>query len=249
MEIYWKNLVLYSVMIGAAVVAGGVIPVFLIWTRKQLHFLLALSAGLMLGAALVHLLPSAFELIGRAATLWCVGGFLLLYLIEKFLTTHLCALLECEVHSMGIAAVIGISAHAFTDGVALGSGLLVSELGLIVFLTIFFHKLPEAFALTTILIHEKQGRGRILFFNLLLIAMIPAGALLVRFLSGLQGPGLTGIALAFSAGTFLHISLSDLLPHVHEHAQRRFPIVVCFLIGLAAMFLLDQFLGHEGLHH
>ena len=248
METFWGTLSVYSGMISTSVVAGGLIPLFLSWTRKQLHLLLSLSAGLMLGATLIHLLPSSFELIGKEAPLWVLGGFLFLYVFEKFVTVHICETLECDVHPMGLSAVIGISAHALTDGIALGSGLLVSRLGFVVFLTIFFHKLPEAFALTTILIHESQGRARIVFLNLLLIAMVPLGALLVHGVIGSENIRFAGIALAFSAGTFLHISLSDLLPHVHEHAERRYPIYISFLAGLLAMFVLHEVLDHGGLN-
>lgn len=246
MESFWSNLSVYSGVISTSVVAGGVIPLFLSWTRKQLHLLLALSAGLMLGATLIHLLPAAFDLMGKRATVWVLAGFLFLYVFEKFVTAHICEVFECEVHAMGISAVIGISAHALTDGIALGSGLLVSQLGFVVFLTIFFHKLPEAFALTTILLHEKQKRSRIVLMNLLLIAMVPVGALLVRGLVGADNLRFTGMALAFSAGTFLHISLSDLLPHVHEHAEKRYPIYISFLMGLLMMVLLHRALDHGG---
>jgi zinc and cadmium transporter len=185
--------------------------------------------------------------MGKSAPFWVLAGFLVLYLFEKFVTVHICEALECEVHAMGISAVIGISAHALTDGIALGSGLLVSQLGFVVFLTIFFHKLPEAFVLTTILLHESQGKIRIIALNLLLIAMVPLGALLVHGLIGANNVRFAGMALAFSAGTFLHISLSDLLPHVHEHAERQYPIYISFLAGLLAMFLLDRGLHHGGL--
>ena len=249
METFWGRLFLYSGMISTSVMVGGVLPVFLQWTRDQLHRLLSFSAGLMLGATLIHLLPASFELIGKDASIWVLAGFLLLFIFEKFLTVHICELLECEVHSMGIAAVIGISAHALSDGVALGSGLLVSEVGFVVFLTIFFHKLPEAIALTTILMHEKQAKARIIFFNLLLIAMVPLGALLVHLMmasSGLNVARISGIALAFSAGTFLHISLTDLLPHAHEHAQNPSHIFLPFLGGLAAMMILELVVHHHG---
>src|SRR5262249_13741546 len=148
----------------------------------------------------------AFELTGKEAPVYVLAGFLFLYLFEKFVTVHICEALECEVHqTVGIAAAVGISAHALSDGVALGSGLLVSELGFVVFLTIFFHKLPEAIALTTVLLHEKHGKARIIVFNLIVIAMVPIGALLVHLFAGSGNVRFAGMALAFSAGTFLHI--------------------------------------------
>jgi zinc and cadmium transporter len=236
-------------MISAAVVAGGIIPVFLTWTKKYIHYLLAFSAGLMLGATLIHLFPEAVEVLGGRASFWVLAGFVFLYIFQKFLTVHICEMLECEVHKLGISAGIGICAHSLTDGVALGSGLLVGgtgKLGLVVFLIIFFHKLPEAFALTCVLVQEAHSRSRIVFFNLLLILTVPLGAALV-YLFGAIHPEVTGAALAFSAGTFLHISLSDLLPHVHEHAERQVPIVVSFLVGLAAMYGV-QWVVRQGGH-
>jgi zinc and cadmium transporter len=231
----------YSGMISTSVVAGGIIPVFLSWTRKYIHYLLAFSAGLMLGATLIHLFPEAVEILGGRASLWVLAGFVFLYIFQKFLTVHICEMLECEVHKLGISAGIGICAHSITDGVALGSGLLVGgagRLGFIIFLTIFFHKLPEAFALTCVLVHEAHARSRIIFFNVLLVLTVPLGAFLVH-LFGAVHPEVTGAALAFSAGTFLHVSLSDLLPHVHEHAEKQVPIVVSFLLGLVAMYGIE----------
>jgi zinc and cadmium transporter len=245
MNSFWPDLGVYSGMISTSVVAGGIVPVFLSWTRKYVHYLLAFSAGLMLGATLIHLYPASASLLGEAASLWVLAGFLFLYVFQKFLTVHICEMLECEVHKLGISAGIGICAHSLTDGIALGSSLLVSELGFVVFLTIFFHKLPEAFALTTVLIHENHARSKIVLLNLVLMLMVPLGAVLVRSL-GTVHPGITGAALAFSAGTFLHVSLSDLLPHVHEHAERQWPIVVSFVLGLAAMYGVERFIHHAG---
>ncbi len=244
MDNYWGNLSLYSGMISASVVIGGIIPLFLSWIRRYLHLFLSVSAGLMLGATVIHLMPAAQELIGHEASLWTLAGFLFLYIFQKFLTVHLCEILECRVHKLGISAGIGICVHSLTDGIALGCGLLFEELGLVVFLTIFFHKLPEAFALTTILLHEAHSRAKIAVANVVLILMVPLGALLVRLVAGEGQTHLAGAALAFSAGTFLHVSLSDLLPHVHEHAERQAPLVVSFLIGLGGMFLLEWVLAH-----
>lgn len=248
MNAFWPELGLYSAMISVSVVIGGIVPVFMAWTRRYIHYLLAFSAGLMLGATIIHLFPEAVELLGAKASLWLLAGFVFLYIFQKFLTVHICEMLECEVHKLGISAGIGICAHSLTDGIALGSGLLLSgtsDLGFVVFLTIFFHKLPEAFALTCVLVHEAHAKSRIVFFNLLLILTIPLGALSVRLL-GMTHPSVTGAALAFSAGTFLHVSLSDLLPHVHEHAEKQVPIVVSFLLGLAAMYGIEFFVHQAG---
>ena len=188
---------------------------------------------------MVHLLPEAYALIGRQAHIAALAGFIFLYTFEKFVTVHICEALDCEVHTIGVAAIVGLSIHALTDGIALGSGLLVPSLGFVVFLTIFFHKLPEAFALTSILLHENYRPQKILLMNCLLILMVPLGALLVYAFTTHGESKMTGLALAFSAGTFLHISLSDLLPEVHKYATRKTPIFLSFLLGLGLAFILQ----------
>jgi zinc and cadmium transporter len=70
---------------------------------------------------------------------------------------------------------------------------------------------------------------------------IPAGALLFYFGLMSETAGATGglqqwyvaCALAFSAGTFLCISLSDLLPELHFHRHDRVKLSVALLLGLA----------------
>ncbi|MBI2081995.1 MAG: ZIP family metal transporter [Deltaproteobacteria bacterium] len=246
MEGFLTNLGVYSAVLSLSVILGGIIPLLFSVVRKHLPVFLSFSAGIMLGATLIHLVPEAIELIGKETSFWVLIGFLFLYAFERFVTVHICEALECEVHSMGIAAAIGISAHALTDGIALGSGLLVSGLGFVVLVTIFFHKLPEAFALTSILLHESKARTRVVFFNLLLIVMIPVGGLLVYWLSGFGFPHLSGYALAFSAGTFLHIAISDLLPEIHKYSDRRVTLFVSFLFGLFWMYLLGKVLHAAG---
>ena len=242
METFFAQLGVTSGILSASVVTGGLVPLFFSRTRRYLPVFLSCSAGIMLGATLIHLLPEAIGLIGRQAPLWVLCGFLFLYVFERFVTVHICEALECEVHTIGIAAVVGISAHALTDGIALGSGLLVPGLGMVILLAIFFHKLPEAFALTSILLHESSGRGRVVLFNLLLIAMVPLGGMLVYALVGPGHPQVTGNALAFSAGTFLHISISDLLPEIHKYSERRYSLFFSFFAGLLLMYLLGRVL-------
>ncbi|MBI2501112.1 MAG: ZIP family metal transporter [Deltaproteobacteria bacterium] len=218
---FLPNLLFSSGVLSVAVALGGILPIFFHGIRKHLPLFLSCSAGIMLGATLLHLLPEAVHLIGPRASWWLLLGFLFLYLFERFVTVHICEALDCEVHTMGIAAVVGISAHALTDGVALGAGLLLSKVGWVVLITIFFHKLPEAFALTSILLHETKRRFHILLMNLVLILMVPLGGFLLYYFMRTPQAQSTGAALAFSAGTFLHIAISGSGPSL---SGRRCPI-------------------------
>jgi len=235
---FYLHLTIFSAVIGLSVLIGGLIPMVLHWTRNHLPALLSFSAGIMLAAALLHLLPEAYQAIGSVAGIWVLGGFVFLYVFEKFLTVHICEALSCEVHTIGIAAFIGLAIHALTEGVALGTGMLSSGMGWIIFLSIFLHKLPAAFALTSILLHEKYQRRTILLLQGIFFLMVPLGAILVHFLFEFRGMPLLGASLGFSTGTFLHISLSDLLPEVHRSSYHRILAFVAFLVGILLMAIL-----------
>ena len=239
------QITLYSTLILFAVFLGGILPLSRRWDRAKIPLFLSLSAGLMLGSSFIHLMPESFELVGHQAGIYVLLGLLFLYAFEKFITVHICEIEtdQCEVHkNLGLSAFIGLFLHALTDGIALGVGLLIPKLGFIVFLAIFFHKAMEAFSLTSILMHENKSPGRIILANLALLAAIPIGALLSYWVVGGNNPKMAGIALAFSAGTFLHISLSDLLPEVHRHSKLKNQAFAFFTLGLLLMYLLEKYL-------
>lgn len=238
------SLLIYISLLAAAVFVGGMLPALKHWHPKSIPLFLSLSAGLMLGSAFVHLLPESIEIIGGKAGPWMLGGLLFLYFFEKFITVHLCEVdSSCEVHQkLGLSAFIGLFIHSLTDGIALGVSLMIPKLGFIVFAAIFLHKSMEAFSLTSVLVHENKSKGIMLMANAALLLAVPIGALIsIQWLNS-YGPQLIGIALAFSAGTFLHISLSDLLPEVHRHSSLKNQAIFFFILGLACMFALSYYL-------
>ncbi len=238
---FYTQLGLYSALIAAAVLAGGMIPQLAShWFKHQLPGLLSFSAGVMLGAACLHLLPECFELLPERAGIWILAGFLFLYTFEKFVTVHICEALDCEVHSIGMSAFVGLAIHALTEGFALGTGLLTAGIGTIVFLSIMLHKIPAALALSSILMHENYKKRNVALLQILFFLMVPLGAIIVNSISTHTDADFLGTALAFSTGTFLHISLSDLLPEVHRSGYRKIYALLAFILGLLAMGILGH---------
>ncbi len=252
-------LALYTVAILAGALVGGALPLVARVSRSD--HLLSFSAGVMLGAAFFHMLPEAVEGAGAQAALPFVAvGFLVLFLLERFVLVHACAepgpVLEaasapahphahvhgdgtgCEVHTLGMAAFLGLSVHTLIDGFALGASSGKAELGLLVFLAILAHKIPNAFSLSAILRHEGYSRARALAMNAGFALMIPLGAGLYLLLRNLVQAGtFTSFALAASAGTFLHLAFSDILPDVHRRGAR-ISHGLALVLGLAAMWAL-----------
>lgn len=218
--------------IALLMILGGLTPILLPRERRHLPLVLAAAAGVMLATAICHLLPEAYEALHLRASYGVMAGFITLYLFEQYLTVHICEALGCHVHRIGVSALFGLSLHTFANGVALGAGLL-SGLGGVVFFAIAAHKLPEAFSLTAILLHEQYRRKSIVLMNLLFMSMIPLGALAVQLWAQYADSAFTHYALAFSAGTFLHVAVSDLLPEVHRTTAKRGPVTLAFLAGCA----------------
>lgn len=241
--IFLTHAAFYFSLIVGAVLLGGILPALRHWDENKLPLFLSLSAGLMLGTSFLHLIPRSFELIGNTAGLYVLLGLLFLYLFEKFITVHICEADTCEVHKLGISAFIGLFLHALTDGIALGAGLLVPRLGFIVFVAIFAHKTMEAFSLTSILIHSQKNVRQIIAANGALLLAIPLGAALAYFWVGTENQKMAGMALAFSAGTFLHVALSDLLPEVHRHSKLKNQAIAFFMVGLTLMLILERYIG------
>jgi zinc and cadmium transporter len=151
----------------------------------------------------------------------------------------------CDVHTLGLAAWLGMSAHTLVDGFALGAASATPELGVLVFLAILAHKIPNSFSLSAILLSEGYSRGRAVAMNAAFALMVPVGAgvyVVLRELVHVQR--FTAIALAASAGTFLHLALSDILPDLHRRGASRWRTSASLLAGVVLMAALTL-LRHE----
>jgi zinc and cadmium transporter len=236
------DLLLYSGSILLASVLGGALPLLVRWSRERLQWGLSFSAGAMLGAAFIHMLPEAFQVSGIWVSGLVLAGFLSLYLLERFIAVHACEVGDCEVHAVGLKAFFGLAVHALTEGVALGAALEEPGLAFLVFLAVLAHKTPSSFALALILIHEGYSRVRVLWMSGGFIVFLPLGGLLYLALGqALGGSAFRGAALAFAGGTFLHISLTDILPEVHRQSRNRLLPAAFVLLGAGVMFLSTLF--------
>ncbi len=140
-----------------------------------------------------------------------------------------------------VGITLGLGLHTLIDGVALGAvmqGSGVGALGLLgigVFMAILLHKPLDAMSITTVMQAGGWSAPSRLATNVLFALMCPLGALLfffgVDFVDGSRHL-VVGCALAFSAGTFICIALSDLLPEVHFHSHDRLQLTVLFLVGI-----------------
>src|SRR5205823_10891981 len=107
--------------------------------------------------------------------------------------------------------------------------------------------------ISTVLWRKGVSRGKLTLVQLGFALMVPVGAA-AFLLASERVPHefvdqLTGAALAFSAGTFLFIALSDLLPEVQFHRHDRIPLSLALVLGVILMggiaYLEPHDHGHE----
>ena len=257
-----RALLPYALGVLAASTLGGSIPLRSRHNARQMELFLAASAGVMLGVLGAHLLPEAFRAGPRAA--WAiVGGFLFMLVVERFVLPH--ALhspqhaddhADCDpslerehvrADAAGIGAFLGLSLHTIADGLALGAAVEDPGVAPYVFLAIVAHKIPSAFALGSILVRARVRPLRVVAAAAALGSMVGLGGVLflvARSVAGFEPGAVTPYAVAFSAGSFLHVALTDLLPDLHLRGAEKRGVILALLGGLAAMLLLT-WLVHE----
>ncbi len=144
-------------------------------------------------------------------------------------------------------AAFGLVLHTLAGGVALASAAAVqrhnpSGSGVVwgVFLATLIHKPADALTIVSLMMRAGVGRLTAHAVNLGFSLMIPAGVLLFGLGSGAirsdSSEVFTSSVLAFSAGTFLCIALSDLLPELQFHSHDRLALSLALLGGFALMF-------------
>ena len=156
-------------------------------------------------------------------------------------------------------AAVGLALHSLADGVALAASVEaerelagpVALAGLATFVVIFLHKPFDSMTIGTLMAVGDASRRSRHVVNALFALAIPVGAALFYVGATSAGPGMQtviGAALAFSAGTFLCISSSDLLPELQFHDHDRVKLSAALLLGLAAAWGVG-FLEHAGHGH
>jgi len=200
-------------------------------------------AGILLGATFFHMLPEAASHtvhFGGAV----LAGFLVLYILERFILSHTCEEQGCDYHRLGASAFFGIVFHDLVEGFSLGASLSSPSVSVPVFAAVAIHKIPSTFSLTGVLLLGRYSRARIVVLSFMLACMTPIGVLVSFYFLKSLPPEAIALSLAVAAGTFLAIATSDLLPHVHGQHEGRLKNLGMLLAGVALMALGGNLGGH-----
>jgi len=211
-------------------------------TVRISHFLFSFAAGTLLGTAFLDLLPEARQEGGDVNVfLWALIGILLFFLIERYIHwfhhhhEHSDKALKPTIPLI----VFGDSIHNFIDGVAIAASFLVSiPLGIITAAAVAAHEIPQEIGDFSILLHKGVKKKKVLIFNILSAFAAMVGAVLTFFLSSFV-TGLLPVFISITAGFFIYIAASDLIPEIHEEKMGKHAIIdsSLLLLGVLSVWL------------
>lgn len=206
---------------------------------KILFSLIGFSAGALIGGAFFHLMPEALENFeAEQVFVYFVSGLVMFLILERFFHWRHCHEGVCEIHAFTYLNLIGDGIHNFIDGVVIAVSFLISiHLGVITTLAVIFHEIPQELGDFGVLVYGGFSKAKALFFNFLSAITALAGAL-AAYLFASRIENISSGLLAFTAGGFIYIASSDLIPEIHKQKDNKKANMafLLFIAGLAFMW-------------
>lgn len=231
-------------------------------TLKYSHFLAAFAAGTLLGTVFFDLLPEAFNeaehILNETGMninifIWTLFGLLCFFILERLVHWfhhHQHEYQDEKVKPTIPLIIVGDSVHNFIDGVVIASTFLVSiPLGIVTTLAVAAHEIPQEIGDFGILLHKGMRRRKIILVNLLSALTAIFGAL-IAFWIGDRVEALLPILLSVTAGFFIYIAASDLIPEIHNENRKGFAAIETSLmfLGIGVIWLFTYILEGVGGH-
>jgi zinc and cadmium transporter len=233
---------------GSAIIAAGFMLLPAAQRDALLPHLVSFATGALLGAALLALLPHAFESGAGAhgVGIALAGGIVAFFMLEKMVLWRHCHADACEAHgpqdhhrdrASAILILWGDAFHNTLDGVLIAAAYLTQpHLGIVTTVAVFAHEIPQEVGDLAILLNGGMSRQRALWLNVAVSLTSVAGAvaawyLLARALEWLP------YALAVAAASFIYIAVADLIPGLHRRVDARTSIQQVVLIALGMLII------------
>ncbi len=214
--------------------------------EKILLWLVALSAGALMGGAFLHLIPEAVEKFASYTIfLYILVGFVLFFFIEKVLHWRHCHKGKCPVHTFAYMNLVGEGVHNFIDGLIIAAGFVVNiPLGISITLAVALHEVPQEIGDFGVLVYGGFKKIKALLLNFGIALTILPGGIFGYYLASYIESSIMFL-LPFAAGGFIYIAASDLIPELRKEisVKKSLTTFVIFIIGIAILFAV-KFIMH-----
>jgi len=242
-------LIFYSLIGGVFSLIGGLL---LLWrydlTQRLVTPLLSFAAGAFLSAALLDLLPEALEVTAKPQPilLSLLLGFVAWFIMERLIMTYFLKHRAVQkahsdhTESLPVLLILGDSLHNFLDGIVIALAYVANPaLGLTTTLAVAAHEIPQEIGDFSVLLYRGWPKKRVVLINILQSLLTVPGAILGFYLGQVLEPQLPFL-LAASAGIFIYLAASDIIPEIHHRAGHKqfFPVVLPLLLSLGLVGVL-----------
>lgn len=250
------TLLVYGLIAGACSLVGGLL---LLWrSQTVLRFmtpLIAFAAAAFLAVGFLDLLPEAIESGADSSRvfLFVLIGFTAFFMLERFLMKYLARHRSDSEHgehteTLPLLIILGDSIHNFLDGVVIALAYLANPaLALPTTLAVVAHEVPQEISDFAILLDRGWSKTKIIIINVL-SSLLSIIGVIVGYYATSRIEGSLPALLAVTAGIFIYIGASDLIPEVHHRAGHRhfFRVLCAFIFGLVLIgWLIARLEGAE----
>jgi zinc and cadmium transporter len=249
---------------------GGVVSVVLAAALSApllgliVKHLVSLSTGVLLGTALLHVLPEAFEsqVPPHELFLTLLGGLMFFFLLEKAELYRHGHHHEHDHHDHhhgfdadqagrgGLSVLVGDSIHNFCDGIIIAAAFMANpQLGLVTAAAIIAHEIPQEVGDYIVLINAGLSKTRALVYNAISGMAAVVGGVLGYVLIGAWQQYLPYL-MVVAASSFVYVAVADLIPQLQERLSWRETVAQIFWLaaGLGMIASIVKFIEHDPSH-
>jgi len=214
-------------LIAALITAIGIYTIrhFEAWGRRYSIYFVCFAAGVLISVSFLHIVPTSFEM-SSAAPGWLLGGFVLMHLINRSISTFVCERDPESQIGIGLIPMLGIGFHSFIDGVIYSITFSVNTFtGVLAASGMVLHEFPEGIITYLLLLRGGfSARTSLILAFCAASASTPLGTLVsYPLISEISRPML-GCLLSLSAGALIYVGATHLLPQA-EHERQKYSVV------------------------
>jgi len=235
--VYISCVVLFS----AALIGGLAVFIFDYKSPQWLKLILSFSGAYLFTITVLHLIPEVYESDYPNIGYYVLLGFFIQIVLEQFSKGVEHGHIHIHDHSvMPMGVLFGLGIHSFLEGMPLNINSHDTAAPLLT--GIALHKIPAAFALTSVLVQSKVKKLYVIVLLLVFAAMSPLGVIVSKVLNDVNAVSdihlFADKIMAIVIGLFLHISTTILFESSENHRfglYKMIVIVIGFTIGVLSI--------------
>ncbi|MFA5019999.1 MAG: ZIP family metal transporter [Candidatus Pacearchaeota archaeon] len=209
--------------------------------EKILTYMIAFSAGTLLGDAFLHLIPEIAEkniAVLQSSSLILFGiGFS--FFLEKIIHWRHChhPTTPSHPHPITTMSLFGDGIHNLLDGIIIGASYIISiPTGIATTIAVLFHEIPQEIGDFSMLVYGGFSKSKAILFNFL-VALTSIIGVILSVLIGNYSSQIASFVIPFAAGNFIYIATADLIPELHKHSELKKSLIqlALFILGICVM--------------